>query len=138
MTQIYMFGDMEGSLIDDWQINDDDIDALIAELHEDFECYVDSVLEWATEKGIFDKSNSLKQLEKTYEELGEVVHEISQIPQDPNKILLEFGDVLVTLVIAMEMNQIHPTDALKAAYEKIAKRNGKMIDGKFVKSEDLK
>ena len=136
MTQIYMYGDLEGSMIDDWQINDDDIDALIEELYEEFEQYVDSVLEWATEKGIFDKSNSLKQLEKTYEELGEVIHEINQHPQDPNKILLEFGDVLVTLVIAMEMNQIHPTDALKAAYEKIAKRNGKMIDGKFVKDSE--
>jgi NTP pyrophosphatase (non-canonical NTP hydrolase) len=132
MTQTYMYGDLDGSLTDDWNI--DDIDSLIEKLaHEDFECYVDSVIEWATEKEIFDKSNSLKQLEKTYEELGEVVHELNHTPQDPNNILLEFGDVLVTLVIAMEMNNIHPTDALKAAYEKISKRSGKMIDGKFVK-----
>lgn len=136
MTQIYMYGDLEGSLIEDWQINDDDIDALIAELDDDFENDVAAVIEWALEKGIFDKSNSIKQLEKTYEELGEVVHEINQHPQDPNNILLEFGDVLVTLVIAMEMNQIHPTDALKAAYEKISKRNGKMVDGKFVKESE--
>lgn len=114
----------------------EDLDAFLDSFFEDFESYAEGVLEWANEKGIFASSNSLKQLEKTYEELSEVIDEINRIPQDNEKILLEFGDVLVTLVIAMQFHNIDAATALGAALTKIMSRTGKMVDGKFVKDGD--
>ena len=51
---------------------------------------------------------------------------------------MEFGDVLVTLVILAEQLGVKWDECLEKAYNKISKRKGKVINGIFVKEEDLK
>ena len=51
---------------------------------------------------------------------------------------LEFGDVIVTLIILSNQLNIDFVECLERAYDKISKRKGKTIDGAFIKEEDLK
>ena len=54
-----------------------------------------------------------------------------------NSLQLEFGDVLVTLIILAKQLDLNLTQCLEKAYKKIQYRKGKTINGTFVKSEDL-
>ena len=49
------------------------------------------------------------------------------------EIMLEMGDVLVTLIINADLHGIDIEDCLYEALQKITKRKGKMVDGAFVK-----
>lgn len=96
------------------------------------------VIEWGIKKGIFAKSNPKKQLEKTKEECQELIdafeiYEADPTPENFHDVVMEYGDVLVTLVLFGRFTQIDALNALSLAYAKISKRKGKMIDGFFVK-----
>ena len=96
-----------------------------------FEETAERVIKWGESKGIFDKSSPAKQLEKTQEEVTELSEALTD--DDLDNIRLEAGDVFVTLILLLEMKGLHPNECLEAAYSKISKRTGKMIDGLFVK-----
>ena len=89
------------------------------------------VLEWATEKGIFEKGTPEAQAWKTLEEAQEILDGI--LNNDREEIVDGIGDTIVTLIIQAEMQNLNPLDCLESAYNVIAKRKGKMIDGQFVK-----
>ena len=89
------------------------------------------VLSWATEKGIFEKGNPEAQAWKTLEESLELLDGIMN--NDTDEIKDAIGDTIVTLIIQAEMQGVNPLDCLETAYNVIAKRKGKMIDGQFVK-----
>jgi len=123
---------------------------------------IGKVEQWGIDKGItgpMGKATLLSQLEKTQEELTEtrdaaIVMDFlwENLGQDEwtmklfGKALTELmdgvGDVLVTLILACAIaNQkygveITIEDCLNQAYDTIRNRNGKMIDGKFVKNND--
>ena len=92
---------------------------------------VQAVEEWSKNKGL-DKADSKAQFTKVVEEVGEVASALAR----GNKELLEdgIGDVIVTLIILSQQNGMN----LNTAYNEIKGRTGKMINGTFVKSEDLK
>lgn len=48
------------------------------------------------------------------------------------------GDVVVTLIILAQQNGLTLEECLDMAYGEIKGRTGKMVDGVFVKSSDLK
>lgn len=50
---------------------------------------------------------------------------------------MELGDLLVTIIIFAQQMDIDLEVALGMAYKKIADRKGKLVDGSFVKEEDL-
>ena len=114
-----------------------------------FEDLAENVRLWAHEKGIFDKSNVSRQLEKTREEVEELIDANGALGRwacvvsnkefhaARDNVRLELGDVLVTLVIAAEMLSMDLEECLEAAYNKISKRKGEMRNGVFVKQEDL-
>ena len=52
-------------------------------------------------------------------------------------MMLEMGDIFVTLIILCEQIGIDPEECLQMAYEKIKDRSGKTINGTFIKEEDL-
>lgn len=91
----------------------------------------DMIVEWADDKGILAKSSPLKQHVKTQEEVNEVLEAVLDGNQD--ELALEIGDVLVTLTIQAKLNGLDLYDCLERAYEKIATRKGKMVNGLFVK-----
>ena len=48
------------------------------------------------------------------------------------------GDVVVTLIILAMQNDMDLYECLNFAYDEIKGRTGKMVNGVFVKSSDLK
>ena len=55
-----------------------------------------------------------------------------------NRIEIEdaLGDILVTIIIQAEMQGMSLVNCLESAYNIIAKRTGKMVDGQFVKDNE--
>jgi len=96
-----------------------------------FEELKKNVLNWAEEKGIFEKGTPEAQAWKTLEEAQEILDGI--ITENKEEIIDGIGDTLVTLIIQAEMQRVDLLDCLEIAYNVIAKRKGKMIDGQFVK-----
>lgn len=93
------------------------------------------VEEWAKAKGL-DKAESSKQFLKVMEEVGEVASALARGQEEELKDGI--GDVIVTLIILAQQQGLTVEECLAFAYDEIKNRTGKMVDGVFVKSEDLK
>lgn len=112
---------------------------------EKFEELQEKVLEWAGSHDLLHEENSDKQFLKFIEEVFEFKTEMdfysgkSEVLSSVSKNLMkdEMGDVFVTLIILCKQLGIEPQRCLELAYEKIKDRQGKTIDGTFVKAEDL-
>lgn len=64
--------------------------------------------------------------------------EVYEVLEKTNKnIKMEFGDVMVTMIIMAKQLDIDLEECLEMAYEKIKDRKGKTINGTFVKEADL-
>ena len=97
--------------------------------------YIKSIEAWAKNRGL-DKTNSDKQLIKLVEEVGELSEARNKEWRD--KQIDSLGDIFVVLTIYALQNGLRIDDCIKEAYNTIKDRNGKMVDGVFVKDEDLK
>lgn len=95
---------------------------------------VELIEEWSRNKEL-DKAESSKQMLKTVEETGEIAAALAR--NNENKLRDSIGDVVVTLIILAQQNDMDLYECLNTAYDEIKGRTGKTIDGVFVKSEDL-
>ena len=95
------------------------------------------VIEWAYDRGILAGSTDRTRWDKLMEELCELREEWTEDSPDIEKIKMEAGDVLVTLINFLHPYNLDLETCLSAAYLKIKDRTGKMENGTFVKSEDL-
>ena len=86
---------------------------------------------WAKEKGILDKATPMAQAHKTLEETTELCVAVNN--DDKAEIKDAMGDIMVTLIIQAKMQNMSLEDCLESAYNVIAKRTGKMVNGQFVK-----
>lgn len=98
----------------------------------------DNVVAWGADKGILDKSSPLAQSGKFFEEAMELIEEVKLLhlkpfPDSTIAAQLEYGDVLVTLILLAELSGWDMDECLTLAYNKIATRKGNIIDGLFVK-----
>lgn len=91
------------------------------------------VEDWAKQRGILDAATPGKQLEKTLEEVVELVEAIALNDLDEAKDAI--GDVTVTLIIIAKLYGWNLTECLNAAYDVISKRTGKIVDGIFVRDD---
>ena len=89
---------------------------------------------WAEEKGILDKATPMAQALKTLEETTELCTAINN--NDRAEIIDAIGDIMVTLIIQAKMQNLCLEACLESAYNVIAKRTGKMVNGQFVKDND--
>lgn len=94
----------------------------------------DKVEEWAKVRGI-DKNDPSKQMLKVVEEVGEVAAALAR--GDQEELMDGIGDSIVTLIILAQQSGMDALDCLNAAYNVIAKRKGEVVNGVFVKEEDL-
>ena len=91
------------------------------------------VISWAEQKGILSNGTTMKQAEKTHEEVLEL---ISAIDEDNREEIIDaLGDILVTIIIQAEMQGLKLEDCLQSAYNVISKRTGKMVNGQFLKDK---
>jgi len=89
------------------------------------------VIEWAENKGILQKATPARQADKTLEEVEELRAAITD--DNREEIADALGDILVTIIIQAKMQNMSLVECLEGAYNIIAKRTGKMVNGQFVK-----
>jgi NTP pyrophosphatase (non-canonical NTP hydrolase) len=89
------------------------------------------VLEWGLEKGILPNPEPLSQVEKTEEEVAELRQAIYEHNIDEVKDAI--GDIYVTITMQAEAWNLTMEECVKAAYDVIKLRTGKMVNGQFVK-----
>lgn len=96
---------------------------------------IKQVEQWSIDKGL-DKGNSYTQYAKSSEEMGEVAAALCR--NDVDELKDGIGDVVITLIILAQQNDMTLYECLEQAYEEIKNRTGVMSkDGLFIKSEDL-
>jgi NTP pyrophosphatase (non-canonical NTP hydrolase) len=96
---------------------------------------VNNVVQWAEDKSLLKKENTLRQFTKVVEEVGEVAAALAR--QNKNALKDGIGDVIVTLIILGKQQDLTLEECLQAAWDEIKDRKGKTIGGTFVKEEDL-
>lgn len=89
------------------------------------------VISWAEQKGILENGTTMKQAEKTHEEVLELISAIDEDNRD--EITDALGDILVTIIIQAEMQGLKLEECLQSAYNVISKRSGVMRNGQFHK-----
>src|SRR5690625_4915835 len=92
------------------------------------------IKKWATDRGLHEADPKAQMLKVT-EEVGEIAGAIAR--NDIESARIEIGDGVVTLTILAQQLGLDINDCTNAAYQKIMNRNGKMINGVYVKKEDL-
>lgn len=95
---------------------------------------IKQVEQWSKNKGL-DKAESSKQFLKVTEEVGEVAAALAR--NDKDALRDGIGDVVVTLIILAQQNDMDLYECLNCAYDEIKGRTGQMVNGVFVKSADL-
>ena len=99
---------------------------------EDLPSMFDLIRFWAKDKGIYDKGDQKTQYVKLMEEAGEVGRAI--LKNDLPEIKDGIGDMVVVLTNLAELSGLSIEECIESAYDIIAKRKGKMINGTFVKN----
>ena len=104
----------------------------------------ESIRVWATNKGIAEGGDLKTQTVKLMEEAGELAKAV--LKDDVPEVIDAIGDCVVVLTnLAMlaekkyGSNELFPRITIEhcvnSAYDVIAKRTGKMVDGSFVKDK---
>lgn len=97
---------------------------------------VKAVEQWSIDKRLHN-GNSFTQYAKSSEEMGEVAAALCR--NDTEALRDGIGDVIVTLVILAQQNNMTLQECLEQAYGEIKDRKGVMSkDGSFIKEADLK
>ena len=88
---------------------------------------------WAITRGIAKKENAPKQMLKVMEEVGETAGAL--LRGDDAELIDGIGDSLVTLIILAKQLGYSPKQCLEAAWNEIKHREGKTVNGIFIKDE---
>ena len=91
----------------------------------------DCIRIWAAERGLYDKGDIKTQYIKLMEETGEIGRAI--LKNDTAELVDGIGDAVVVLTNLAELAGIPIEECIQEAYNVIAKRKGKMVNGTFVK-----
>jgi len=94
--------------------------------------HFDLIREWAEHRGIYNEGDQKTQYVKLMEEAGEVGRAI--LKDDLPEIKDGIGDMVVVLTNLAELSGLTIEECIESAYDTIAKRKGKMINGTFVKN----
>ena len=93
----------------------------------------DSIRQWASDKGIYDKGDSKTQYVKLMEEAGELAQAL--LNDDKPEIQDAIGDMVVVLTNLAKMEGLRIEDCIGSAYDVIKDRTGKMENGTFKKDK---
>jgi NTP pyrophosphatase (non-canonical NTP hydrolase) len=89
------------------------------------------IRQWATEKGIYKSGDARTQYVKLMEEAGELAQAI--LKNDEPEVIDAIGDMVVVLTNLAKLRGHNIEDCIGSAYDVIKSRQGKMINGTFVK-----
>ena len=91
----------------------------------------DLIRDWATEKGIYKSGDARTQYIKLMEEAGELAQAL--LKNDETEVIDAIGDMVVVLTNLAKLRGHNIEDCITSAYSVIKDRQGKMINGTFVK-----
>ena len=92
----------------------------------------DNIRLWAANRGIYDKGDSKTQYIKLMEEAGELAKAL--LAKDDPEVIDAIGDMVVVLTNLAKLEGYNIEDCIQSAYDVINNRQGKMINGTFVKN----
>ena len=95
----------------------------------------DDIRQWAKEKGIYKSGDARTQFVKLMEEAGELAQAI--LKNDEPEVIDAIGDMVVVLTNLAELRGYSIEKCIDSAYDVIKSRQGKMVNGTFVKQESL-
>ena len=107
--------------------------------YDTFSDLVAKINEWADERNLKQADPKIQWMRIT-EEVGEIRDVLLKPTKftDPQIALKDaIGDTLATIIVLAHQLDLDVTECLSIAYEEIKDRKGKMINGTFVKEEDL-
>lgn len=90
---------------------------------------------WANDRNLIEGGSPQAQLGKFFEESSELVKAMAV--SNKAEIADAIGDCCVVLCIMAEQYGLNFTECLEGSWDEIKNRKGRMIDGVFVKEEDL-
>ena len=90
------------------------------------------IRDWAEERGIYDQGSTPVQFTKLVEEVGELAQGI--LKKDKPEIIDAIGDIVVVLTNLAHIEGMDIEDCIQSAYTEIKHRQGKMVNGTFVKN----
>jgi NTP pyrophosphatase (non-canonical NTP hydrolase) len=93
----------------------------------------DSIRNWAKVRGIYENGDARTQYIKLQEEAGELAK--AMLKDDQAEFVDAIGDMVVVLTNLAEQRNVRIETCIASAYNQIADRTGKMINGTFVKDE---
>lgn len=97
-----------------------------------FDVLIDNVINWANDRSILKEENASKQMLKVMEEVGETAGALAKNKTDELKDGI--GDSFVTLIILAAQKGFTPAECLEAAWNEIKDRQGKTVNGVFIKN----
>lgn len=97
---------------------------------------INKIRGWAALLGLTDPKLADKQLIKLGEEFGELAEGHNK--KRKSQVQDSLGDMFVVMTIYAWQNGLYIENCIAAAYETIAERKGKTVDGVFIKEGDEK
>lgn len=100
---------------------------------------INKINHWADERHLKQADPNIQWMRIT-EEVGEIRNVLLKPTKftEPQAALKDaIGDTLVTIIVLAHQLDLDVTECLSIAYEEIKNRKGKMVNGTFVKEEDL-
>ena len=94
---------------------------------------IGQVVNWGNDKGILEQGTTVSQAVKTIEEASELLSAVNA--DDRSEVKDAIGDVMVTVILQAEMQGMDVRDCLRHAYRQIADREGRMVNGQFIKNQ---
>ncbi len=94
---------------------------------------IKNVIDWHYDRNLIKGSTDKDQTLKLLQELGELSDSVCK----GKDIKDDIGDMLVVMLNIVERNKLTLADCLAEAWADIKDRKGRMVDGVFVKEEDL-
>ena len=95
--------------------------------------HFDLIREWADIRGLYVEGDPKTQALKLVEEVGETCRAI--LKENDSEAIDGIGDCVVVLTNLAELLGVSIEECIEEAYNVIAKRKGKMINGTFIKDE---
>lgn len=97
------------------------------------ETLIQNITQWHRDRNLIEGATDKDQLAKLIQEMGELSDNICK----GKDVADDIGDMIVVLINIAERNNLTIEQCLAQAWNDIKDRKGKMIDGIFVKEEDL-
>lgn len=94
---------------------------------------------WADKRSLKQADPKIQWMRITEEvgEIRDVLLKPTKFPEPQAALKDAIGDTLVTIIVLAHQLDLDVTECLSIAYEEIKNRKGKMVNGTFVKKEDL-